>query len=283
MTGHIRFILAFFVMLSHTGFVINGLNPGVIAVIVFYILAGGVVTHLWHDILPNGKFKLWSFYRDRVLRIYPLYLYIALLTTLFIAITNFGEPRFSYFNIITNGLIVPLNYFMYLDNTVLTDPSWWLIPQAWSLGTELQAYLVLPLLIVYKRVRWVILLLSVLIYMLANLNYLHTDYFGYRLLPGVLFIFIIGCILKESKNSRNYQLPIIIYTLTLVTYIIFDYYDAFKHVYTQETLLGILIGIPLITVASATNVKLPFNKLAGNLSYGIFLSHFLVIWLLEYY
>jgi len=283
MTGHIRLILALLVLLSHTGITINGLNPGVIAVVIFYMLAGGVVTHLWHDILTDGKGKLLHFYKDRVLRIFPLYLYVALLTILFLLMTGYAEPRFSVITLLNNTLIIPLNFYMVIDNTILSEPSWWLIPQAWSLGTELQAYLLLPLVLIYKRVKWLLFIFSIFVYMAANLTYIHTDYFGYRLIPGVFFIFIIGSMIKDGQKTKSNIVAALLMAAVLITYGLFDYFDAFKQVYTQETLLGLLIGVPLLVLTGTTTVRLPLNKLAASLSYGVFLSHFLVIWLLDYY
>lgn len=283
MTGYIRFILALLVLLSHTGVTINGLNPGVIAVVIFYMLAGGVVTHLWQDIIPQDKNKLLYFYKDRILRIFPLYLYIAVLTLLFITITGYGNPQFSALALVNNALIIPLNYYMVLDNTILTQPSWWLIPQSWSLGTELQAYLLLPFILIYKRIRQSVFITSFAIYMIANLNLINTDYFGYRLLPGVFFIFLLGGMLKETQTSTSkITQSMLVFIIIAISYGLFTYFNAFTHVYAQETMTGLLIGIPLLTLAGRTTIKLPFNTLAASLSYGLFLSHFLVIWFLDY-
>jgi peptidoglycan/LPS O-acetylase OafA/YrhL len=282
MTGYIRLALALLVLLSHAGVTINGLNPGVIAVVIFYMLAGGVVTHLWHDVLPAGNNKLRRFYQDRLLRIFPLYLYIATLTILFLLITGYSQPHFTPQALLNNALIIPLNYYMVIDSNILGDPSWWLIPQAWSLGAELQAYLLLPLILIYKRLKIALFIISIIIYTAANLNIIHTDYFGYRLLPGVFFIFIIGSIIKESQTAQKISTPMILLSVTAITYSLFAYFNAFKQVYTQETLLGLLIGIPLLIASGRTTIKLPMNKLAASLSYGVFLSHFLVIWFLDY-
>jgi peptidoglycan/LPS O-acetylase OafA/YrhL len=42
------------------------------------------------------------------------------------------------------------------------------------------------------------------------------------------------------------------------------------------------LGIPLVFFGSRTRIKLPYNALLGSLSYGVFLAHFLVIWILDY-
>ncbi len=283
MTGYIRLILAILVLLSHTGITINGLNPGVIAVIIFYMLAGGVVTHLWHDIIPQGKGKLRAFYIDRILRIFPLYLYVAGLTVIFILITGYGDPHFQPLITLSNIVIIPLNYYMFIDNTILSSPPWRLIPQAWSLGTELQAYLLLPFILMYKKAILPILAISFMLYTAANLNVIHTDYYGYRLLPGILFIFLIGGILKqEQKKATRPIRSNWLFLIAVTNYLIFHYASLFQHVYTQETLIGIIIGIPLLRLTSTSSIRLRYNKVAASLSYGVFLSHFLVIWFLDY-
>ncbi len=271
------------VVLSHVGVTVNGLNPGVIAVIIFYMLAGGVVANLWQNILQDGKGKLFRFYKDRVLRIFPLYIYMALLTLMFIVVTGYGNPHVSPTAIINNILIIPLNYYMVLDNTILTDPKWWLIPQAWSLGAELQAYLLLPIVLIYKRLRLITFIASFTVYMLANIGVINTDYFGYRLLPGIFFIFILGGMIKESQTNKKKTVGHLLFLLVIIAiYAWFKFNNALIHVYAQETLIGLIVGIPLLVLVGQVTVKLPMNRLAGSLSYGVFLSHFLVIWIMEY-
>lgn len=281
MTGYIRFILAIVVLLSHIDVRINGLNPGVIAVIIFYMLAGGVVSHLWHDILPEGKNKLRLFYQDRFLRIFPLYLYTASLTLIFLIVTSYGTPDYSVLSLLNNALIIPLNYYMILDSTIMTAPAWNLIPPAWSLGTELQAYLLLPLALTVKKWRITLIIISLSIYMAANLNLINTDHYGYRLLPGVFFIFLLGSYMRQWQKNNTHWQAMLAFTIVCLIYIIISHHFITSH-YAQETLLGIMIGIPLLTVASHIKLKLPYSKLAGTLSYGLFLSHFLVIWMLDY-
>ena len=58
--------------------------------------------------------------------------------------------------------------------------------------------------------------------------------------------------------------------------------NLFGPAYTKETFIGILAGIPLIYFPGKKGIKLPWNALLGSLSYGVFLSHFLLIWGLDY-
>lgn len=294
MFGYLRFILAFLVLISHVNVRFFGLNPGVFAVVMFYLLAGYVVSHLWEDVIPNGpddqdnKAKLYRFYKDRALRILPLYSYVALLTLLFLFITGYANPQFSLIKLINNFLIIPLNYFMWLNNAILTAvPDGWLIPPAWSLGTELQAYILLPFIFLFKKIKIWFAISSFAIYLLANLSIIHPDYFGYRLIFGVFFIFVAGSSIQSTQSSKNSNkfdqiYPWLLWGVIAGLSILFGFFKLFSPTYTKETFSGLLTGMPLIYIIGKSKLKLPCNSLLGSLSYGVFLSHFLLIWLLDY-
>jgi peptidoglycan/LPS O-acetylase OafA/YrhL len=279
MIGYLRFLLATLVLLSHLDVRTYGLNPGVVAVVMFYLLAGNVINHLWYDVLVDERGRLYAFYRDRVLRIFPLYLYVLALTVLFIVITQYGGPEFELKSLIYNLTIIPLNYFMYLDSTILTEPDWNLIPPAWSLGTELQAYLLMPLLFMNRKIAGVLFIVSMFIYTLANFHVIHTDYFGYRLLPGVLFIFLLGSMIKEIERYKTMLMVTWLFVFAQLLYI--ESGQFVPQVYARETLIGLVLGIPLLMLLTSLNFKIAYSKLLGAMSYGLFLSHFLMIWLLN--
>jgi peptidoglycan/LPS O-acetylase OafA/YrhL len=288
MYGYLRFVLAFLVLISHVNVRVFHMNPGVVAVVMFYLLAGHVVCHLWDNVLPRGRSRILWFYRDRVLRILPMYLYITLLTVVFLLATGYGNPDWSWLKLAGNLLVVPVNYYMVLDTAVLTDPSWALIPTAWSLGAELQAYALLPLALVSRR--WNLWLLggSFLVYLLANLGVIHPDYFGYRLIFGVFFMFSAGACIQRTRfrplnpKDPNLVLPWAMWAVFLGMAGVFAALDLFSPAYTRETFLGMILGIPLVFFLGRVRKKSRWNTLLGSLSYGVFLAHFLVIWLLDH-
>lgn len=262
---------------------------GVAAVVSFYMLAGYVVCHLLLNVFESGKSLFARFYIERALRIFPLYLFVLILTVVFICVTGYGRPRFEFSNTLRNILIVPLNYSMFIDNSVLTMPENRLVPPAWSLGAELQAYLLLPFIIMFKPVKIVSGAVSLAIFCIACTGAINPDTYGYRLVPGIIFIFILGaCVSKNTKNPDktdwfDRHFPPVCYTVILFLLITLGIMGRLFVPYIRETMLGILIGLPIISFIAKSRLKLPFNNFLADMSFGLFLSHFLAVWAVDYW
>ena len=286
MTGFLRLSLSILVLISHLGIRFFGLNEGVIAVVIFYILAGHVVTFLF---IENFNFNIKKFYQDRFLRIFPVFWLVAIIYIIFLLVTKYGNPIFNFENLLLNLSLIPLNYYMYLYTKIIiltnTNPPWYLIPPAWSLGAEFQFYLLVPFLLRYPKITGIIFIFSLVIYSFANLDIINSDYFGYRLLPGVIFIFLIGVYLQKLLYKRilffERILLIFAYIYSVLWFIIIVLYFNVYGVYTRETLLGIILGVPLVFFALRFKI-FPFKKFLGDLSYVVYLMHFLIIWFLDY-
>ncbi len=292
MTGYLRFFLAGLVFLSHLGVGIYGLNPGVVAVVVFYVLAGKVISKLFLEKfggIPLKK-RLKVFYVERSLRIFPVYIFLSFLTIFFLWLTKFKDPVFEIKNLLFNFLIIPVNFYMFLGNklTILSGIKTdnWLIPTAWSLGLEMQAYLLLPLIMIRQMIFFTVFSLSFGIYVLSCFGIIHTEYFGYRLIPGTLFIFMIGHLInrvrKEGIDSiYGWSLGIcyvVILGLTIYHFFIKPNYAHF----VRETLIGLSGGIPVVYFLALFKKRAIFNQLLADLSYPFFLAHFLSFWILTY-
>jgi peptidoglycan/LPS O-acetylase OafA/YrhL len=286
MTGILRVSLAFLVLISHLQLYIAGLNQGVTAVVIFYILAGHVVTFLY---LKRFNLNTFKFYIDRFIRIFFIYWFISIIYLIFLIITHFGNPIFTPTNLILNFSLIPVNYYMYLHDLLViltsTNPPWYLIPPAWSLGAEFQFYLLVPILLKYRRLAAVLFVISILIYSLANLKILQSDYWGYRLLPGTLFIFMFGIYLQRYLYGNILMFEKILlylgYIYILIWFIIIVCIFHFYGTYTRETMIGILLGIPIVFISLKYRYILHF-KFLGNFSYILYLIHFLAIWIIDF-
>ncbi len=288
MLGTFRLILALSVALSHADFRIAGLNPGVIAVVCFYLISGYVMTGLLRSHY-RGMARVPHFYLDRALRIFPQYLAIAGITLAWFYSTGRPTAFLQHMpdgrELLQNLLVVPLNYFMFNHSEQFT-----LVPPAWSLGAEIQFYLLMPVLL-WWRLRTVGFVLALAVFLCASWGVLNTDTFGYRLLPGVLVFFLLGSALFDfthvaakkpqdqpaAKRHTALRFTVLACLATLLMALVLEKSGHLGLPYNRETFIGLLIGVPLLYLLGPLPQHALDNRL-GDLSYGVFLNHFLLQW-----
>ncbi|WP_181566391.1 acyltransferase family protein [Helicobacter monodelphidis] len=291
MFGYFRFFLAFCVLLSHIQNNYWGINIGVVSVIIFYMLAGFVVSGLFHKIFIVKTHPFYDFFCDRILRIYPLYAFALVVCAIFVFISNYGMPHFSWKAFFGHIFIIPLNYYMFFDWSVLQSPKSELNHLTWSLGLELQAYLLLGLGIMFKRLLWLLFGLSLLVFIASVFGVLDSDIFGYRLIFGVFFIFVIGyfieCFLfRKTKEKWRYFWGVFFIFCLFVGFVFVQqkWHLVTLGVHSREVILGVILGILALFCLGKLNkkIKIPYNSFFGALSYGIFLTHTPSMWILDY-
>lgn len=272
--GAFRLLLAVLVAISHMGVTVWGFNPGVVAVVSFLIISGFVMTSLIERNY-NAPTQFPLFYLDRVLRLYPQFLLYFVSSCAVIYFLLPGTPQAAALtveNIATSLPIVPLGFYMF----GITVPE--ILPAGWSLGLEMCFYLLIPFLLVY-RLRGVAFAGSVAVFLSATLGYLNTDVYGYRLLPGVLFIFLCGSYLYRMRARAGVIVATTAIAAALLFLAIVTGWIA-RRPFNAEVTLGIALGIPAVFLLS----KLKYHRideLLGNISYGVFLNHFVVMYVLR--
>ncbi|WP_349252525.1 acyltransferase family protein [Burkholderia cenocepacia] len=265
--GIYRLLLAVAVVLSHIGIFIQGRNPGIVAVVSFFLLSGYVMTALIERHYASLS-AVPAFLLDRSMRLFPQFLFYSALT---LALIYWFRPLSTFTSELTpwaavmNLTMLPLNFFRYFPHALT-------VPQAWSLGLEAQFYLVMPFLLIL-RLRVLAILLSLAFFLLPVFNVVDPDTWSYRMLPGTLFIFLVGSLLRTGNRrlfvSFIYVVSVVLCGLSATSASIMP--PLF------EVTLGVVIGVPVVTLLT----KLTFGRLdelAGNLSYGMYLNHFFVIW-----
>lgn len=279
MLGTLRLVLALMVVLSHAGVRVVGLNPGVIAVIGFYLISGYVMAGLIRRHYRQPA-QAGAFYLDRAVRLLPQYFFYIGLTlawyffsrteTLFLSHPPTAGDLFN------NLLIVPLNFYMFNGSDHFT-----LIPPAWSLGAEVQFYLIAPFILIWPKRVLAAALLSLSIYLAALGGLINSDWFGYRLLPGTLLFFLLGAYLQQlhqrQQSRRAAAITTLVALLAISTMGALLSYGTLRLPYNFETLIGLLFGITLLCIL-ATRARTRWDSLAGDISYGVFLNHFLILW-----
>jgi peptidoglycan/LPS O-acetylase OafA/YrhL len=277
--GFLRLFLASAVALAHADVALFGYHLGVPAVVVFYFLAGYVVALQWRELAAGSPgAAAFVFLRDRALRLLPCYgavlVLAALVTWLFQPDTYFLSRPFDAQCILGNTLIVPINYFSFngLDRCSL-------IPVAWSLGLEIQFYLLVPFII--GRPIWMLVLgiASLAIYLLAGAGWIGTDLWGYRLLPGTLFIFLMGVAFADQRFTWIAWLIALLAIFWLGFVLVSEQAPVD---FAAETAFGIVLATPLLALArhfgrSAT------DDLAGRIAYPLFLVHLPSLWVVDHW
>jgi len=295
--GTYRYLLAAAVVLSHGLVTWNGYNIGAVAVISFFCISGFVMSALIATHYPTPA-KVGHFYLDRLLRIYPQYLFYFLITAALyyngkVVNQDFlaGVTKYTAF---LNGLIVPLGYpdsfQVYLRNAMF-------IPQAWSLGLELTFYLIVPALVLFagNRLTRGIALASCLVATMAAFGYITTSTYGYSTLPGTLFVFMLGIEIHRKRDpALRWGLTaflVVMYAIVLSKPELAALHWS-KEVYLGGIIASIMVpwlaGIKFVKWGTATTPKEKMSEAAGRfdaamgfISYGLFLNHFIFIWLLR--
>lgn len=149
----LRAVAILAVLFFHAQFVMNGhdfFSGGFIGVDVFFVISGYLISRIiFQNIFEYGHIKLFDFYVGRIRRIFPLVLVVVAATFPF-AWTSLSQYDFiSYSQSALASISFVSNIFFYIDTTVYGATNSLLKPllNMWSLGVEIQFYVMFPLLI----------------------------------------------------------------------------------------------------------------------------------------
>jgi len=154
------------------------------------------------------------------------------------------------------------------------------MPQAWSLGLEMTFYLLIPWIIRYFSLPLITILivLSMTVFGAAFSGKITPDWYGFRLLPGTLFMFLAGSLFYRKEGIYKILITFIFVTAGALLLLAYQHDYIYKFTNIKEALIGILIGIPVLGILSKFRFS-ALDEFLGNLSYGIFLNHFMFIYL----
>lgn len=258
--GYYRLLLAVMVLFSHCGLKLPNYNQGVTAVVSFLIISGYVITKLI-SVEFSSKSDIKLFYLDRSLRLFPQFIFYMFATTcLYLFFDATSKVNAAQF--LVNFTMIPLNMFAVYFNEYI------IFPQSWSLGLEMQFYLLIPLILLTNR-KVLIASISLILFIPAYLGIINTDYFGYRMITGTLFIFLLG-----SMMASNEIKPLaVFYSISLILFLFSLNHNALSHDFNKEVISGIIIGVPVVWLLFKVNIKSLSDRLAGDLSYGFYLNY----------
>ena len=299
--GFFRFFLAALVAYSHFGLHLP-VNLGVSAVICFYFISGYLISQSYNRFKQKSVNPKTSFYIDRIIRLYPAYILVFFATLVF---NNFDkDSQYSIFKLVYwstpfSELTIIFNNYSLITNLVSSG----VVPPSWSLGTEVQFYILLPFLMmlsVHLRVALLFLMIVLqfsVFFASGSLNdyfptcsdfsYLKcgrefSDLFGYRFLTFVLAIFLLGniayeCHVKNSIPKKIFSSAIAIYYAGF--FLIYPYAGEISNQMLFEIFIGVMLLVPFSTLIlinmQTSNVVSVYDTVLGKLAYPLFLTHFL--------
>jgi peptidoglycan/LPS O-acetylase OafA/YrhL len=267
--GSWRFFLAFLVAISHLwAGMIDG--PAAYAVWAFFTLSGYLMTQGLATRYPADRRGLWQYARNRFLRIYPAYAAAMLLGLLTLAalhrtgISPAGlNPQF----------LPPQSGREWLANLAmlpLIPVRGLAVPVAAALFTEVAAYAVLPLLARSRPAAWA----SFVITLCANLQFgFGTETFipRYCGLSTGLMPFALGALAWHHRHAlRRFTRP----GLSVAAWCAHGLY--WLHDPSWPWTYGLYLSVPLsawVAVSLAPVRQGPVDRLAGDLSYPVYLLH----------
>jgi len=262
-----------------------------IAVTVFFVLSGFLITYLLlEEKLKFGSVSLLKFYMRRILRIWPLYYLILIITfILYIAIPYLhqGNDLKRIFNLY--AFFLP-NY-AYVINLTLVP-----ITPLWSIGVEEQFYLIWPWL--FKGIKSAEQLLVFLLVFLAAFLLIKVivRFYGNEAWYTFLTVTRLDCMALGGlagyllKQKHTFFLKIIYHPLsqyiTLGVFLVTILYKPFHMASIFDgDVYGVLALVLIVNVCSnpASLVKLEAGvlKFIGRISYGLYCYHMLIILVLS--
>lgn len=306
--GTLRLILALSVVFAHSPYLgglvfVGGRN----AVQLFYVISGFLISYI---INKNNNYRnIVKFYLSRGLRLYPIYYIVSLLSLPIYIILN---PEFFH---IYKNIPVLAQAFLTITNIILFGQDWvmfsgikhhdlvfvtnfsksdfllykgLLVPQAWTLGVELTFYLVAPFILKDRYKIIILLLLSLSIrFILIKIGIGFNDPWNYRFFPTELSLFLLGALSQQlllpfwEKQVTRYNFRIeIAATIFLIIISVLFFIVPMKDL--QKSAILFALFIPILPLAFIFQNNNPVDKLIGNLSYPIYIGHFLVIQIVTY-
>lgn len=295
--GIFRLLLAISVLIAHsTPLFGNTLVGGRVAVESFFMISG-----FYMALILTTKYKsnLKLFYKNRFLKLFPLYWFftLAVIVTSFITtgkftifkdyiITPFSKLVLILFNIsplfndVTNFLALNLNtgnlfFTSAFRNTVPEIWNYLILPQGWTIGLEITFYLFAPFLVSRKTKTLLLFFLASLASRLLAYQFLGLahDPWEYRFFPFEIIYFIAGILAYRIYVQYNLKSKFI-YLTPIFAFTLFFQFIPFN---TKRMLMYyfiVLISIPFLFKYTKDN---KIDRFLGELSYPLYLCHFLVI------
>jgi peptidoglycan/LPS O-acetylase OafA/YrhL len=301
--GSLRTVFAIAVVFAHTGFYmfVGGEN----AVQIFYMISGFLISFVLTEVkaYPDKK----RFYLNRFLRLYPIYIAVALMTLSGYLLGLHGADDFLR---VYRAAPMAADVLLGISNATLFFQDWvmfsavadgrlvfsadfrqsapllyqgLLVPQAWTLGVELTFYVIAPFVLSRK---WLVCALIMGSLMLRALfvfqGFGANDPWSYRFFPTELALFLLGSLshqhllplYRRVLRLRARPICIIGTGVMLAAALTYHLYSVPRGINSVVLFAVFFLLMPLSFMFQSMS---RVDKWIGDLSYPIYIGHILVI------
>lgn len=303
----LRFLAALLVIVHHVeqvkdllGLENNWNNPfvttaGKLGVILFFVLSGFLITYLLlEEEKITNTIAVKEFFMRRILRIWPLYYLVLVLSFFVLPHVNFLNSGELSIHLEDNFFEKLLLFIFFLPNVALV--MFYPVPyasQSWSVGTEEQFYVLWPFLMRVTKKKEVLLYSVILFYLGVRAGLMLINRFFdiefLNLFAKVWFTFSIDCMaiggLFALYLFKQYKVLKVFYNKKLQWFVLVSLCLmiglGIKFPYLHYEIYSVLFGILILNLASNPNTIISLeNKLfnyLGKISYGLYMFHVLGI------
>jgi len=307
----LRFIAALLVLIGHVnaGLQWNGYKSSnsfvfefaPLSVVFFFVLSGFLITYLLLHEKEKREISVKKFYLKRILRIWPLYYLLIILSFAFL-----NHSKFFSWHLVTDtstftnhpGFYSILILFICPNIALLFTPSFGYATVAWSIGVEEQFYLLWPWIMKSRRPIVYIMVIILSVYLLStgllgrilqviNIPYklsvvlwqvsnLFTKWFSFKI--DAMAIGALGAFLAYHKSpllknvfNKGFQIFMYAVLLLLMAYGRYIPYQFFSIIF-----ILIILNMAINNQNIFNLENRVFNYL-GKISYGIYMLHMVTI------
>lgn len=259
-----------------------GNTGGHTGVILFYVISGFIITTLLvREKDQLGTISLKKFYTRRILRVWPLYYFVLLIS---MPLMNYAPDLLT--------LVLCLTIFPNVAHAM--GARWDASPQVWSIGAEEQFYLLWPLIVKYAKRLMAIVILVIIGWVLlqhALLSFFHNirpdpramefiaNFWHNTSFSSIGIGALCGIVYQRHAStiaSLKHPMWLVIAGIPFVLWAI-----GFRVDYVTDELYALLFGSAIL-IFSQSRLILDIQplKYLGMISYGLYMYHWMVIGLL---
>ncbi|HXU25867.1 MAG TPA: acyltransferase [Bacteroidia bacterium] len=255
---------------------------------VFFIISGFLISMILMKEYESHTFSVKNFFMRRIIRIWPLYFLAVLVKILLIPINKSELP----WELIKHNLLYALTFtinFQLLFDTVVKSYT-----ILWSICIEEHIYLILPFLLFLFKAKFKILTFFLLVVGLISWLYFGnvTSSSGYRVSYFVstsyFYYFgmgtLLACIKTGSLPGINFEKTVFKPLVQIVVmFVFFGYvFNGWGNHSEISTLIingafGLYIAWASTTEEFIFNLKPNLSRYIGNISYGMYITHIILI------